>query len=211
MSAREEILAGVRAAREQGRVVEPSRTYRHTGREAPGSPEVLALLRERLTEYRATVLLTEQRQLRSAVALADAGGGAVLLPHGLPAAWAPNGTVDDGTLAPGRLDEFTAVVTGCRAETGNMLDGGPDQGRRALSPIPDAHVCVVRADQVVQTVPELLRLVDPARPLTFISGPSASSDIELVRVEGVHGPRTLIVVLVAETDQVQPAADPSSS
>ena len=129
-------------------------------------------------------------------------GGRTVVPPGLPAEWLPpNATVDDGSLTAADLDAHAAVLTACAAaaaETGTIvLDGSPDQGRRAISLVPDRHVCVVRADQVVQTVPELLRRLRPDRPLTFVSGPSATSDIELHRVEGVHGPRTLVVVLVS--------------
>ena len=139
-----------------------------------------------------------------AACLAEAGvDGPVLLPPGLPAEWAPDGTVDDVALTATDLDGFAAVVTACRvacAETGTIvLDGAPDQGRRAITLVPDVHVCVVRAEQVVQTVPEMIARLDPVRPTTFISGPSATSDIELNRVEGVHGPRTLHVVLVTQT------------
>jgi L-lactate dehydrogenase complex protein LldG len=134
----------------------------------------------------------------------------VVVPGGLDGAWLSgvDGAVvrrdsREAPLSAAELDEIDAVVTAARvavAETGTIvLDGEPDQGRRAISLVPDVHVCVVRTDQVVQTVPEAVRLLgaEPGRPLTWISGPSATSDIELERVEGVHGPRTLHVVLVS--------------
>lgn len=212
-AAREEVLARVRAAVEdratsnRGTPAEHpdlARDYRETGELPPGSPSLLDLLEDRLVDYKAAVRRAGEARLREAVAEAlthaSPDGGAVLLPPDLPAAWAPRGQADDGLLTPPQLDGFAAVVTACRvacAETGTIvLDAAPDQGRRAITLVPDVHICVVRADQVVQTVPEMLKRLDPSRPTTFISGPSATSDIELDRVEGVHGPRTLSVVLV---------------
>lgn len=138
--------------------------------------------------------------------LAARGSRSVVVPPGLPPHWlaAVDATRvhDRAASTPQELDGVDSVVTGCAvavAETGTIvLDGSPDQGRRRITLVPDHHICVVRVpDQVVSSVPGALERLDPARPLTWISGPSATSDIELDRVEGVHGPRTLEVVLLS--------------
>jgi L-lactate dehydrogenase complex protein LldG len=207
MTAREEMLARIRSARAGAALVEPARDYRAAGEHDPGSPALLDLLEDRLLDYRAAVRRCDDAGLRAAVAAALAAAlattgatGPVLLPPDLPASWAPDGQPDNGGLSATELDGYAAVVTACRvaaAETGTIvLDGAPDQGRRAITLVPDIHICIVRADQIVHTVPEMLARLDATRPSTFISGPSATSDIELDRVEGVHGPRTLSVVLV---------------
>lgn len=205
-TAREDVLGRVRGANTAARAApgEVTRDYRAVGENAPGSAAVLDLLEDRLLDYKATVRRCDETGLRAAVAEALSTvlpeGASIVLPPGLPGDWAPDGRVDEGSLTAGDLDACAAVVTACTvacAETGTIvLDGAPDQGRRAVTLVPDMHVCVVRADQVVQTVPEMLARVDATRPLTFISGPSATSDIELDRVEGVHGPRTLSIVVV---------------
>lgn len=198
---RDEILARVRTALGHSRpTVDIPRDYRPHGTFPPGAPELLELLTDRLVDYRATVLRSTVDDLPSVVASAVPAGARFVLPPGLPDSWAvPGGVVDPGDLGPHDLDAFDGVLTACTvaaAETGTIaLDGSAGQGRRAITLVPDLHVCVVRADQVVQTVPELIARLDPHRPLTLISGPSATSDIELHRVEGVHGPRTLVVVL----------------
>jgi L-lactate dehydrogenase complex protein LldG len=165
---------------------------------------LLDLLAERLGDYGCTVRRAAPGQVMTAVGEALAGRGArrIVVPSGLDLTGLPTGTemvADDG-LSPAALDAVDGVVTGAAvaiAETGTIvLDGSPAQGRRALSLVPDYHVCIVRAEQVVALVPEALARLAPERPLTWISGPSATSDIELDRVQGVHGPRTLDVILV---------------
>ncbi|WP_166845317.1 lactate utilization protein C [Isoptericola sp. BMS4] len=197
------------------------REYRPAGEHAPGSAEVLDQLVDRLEDYKAHVHRVTEAEIPALLAeLSDSARGIrraepdnsprMVVPAGLDGAWltALDGVAEvvrdsrEEPLAASELDAVDAVVTAARvaiSETGTIvLDGAPDQGRRAISLVPDVHLCVVRADQVVQTVPEAVRLLGehPERPLTWISGPSATSDIELDRVEGVHGPRTLHVLLV---------------
>jgi L-lactate dehydrogenase complex protein LldG len=172
--------------------------------------ETAELLAENLADYRAVVHRTTAAELpgRIAALLAGRGAGRIVVPAGLPPEWlaAAEGVelvTDTAALTHRDLDAVDSVVTGCAvaiAETGTIvLDASPDQGRRRITLVPDHHICVVRVPgQVVDSVPEGLERLDPGRPLTWISGPSATSDIELDRVEGVHGPRTLEVVLVHE-------------
>ncbi|MFD4547989.1 lactate utilization protein C [Streptomyces sp. NPDC058246] len=184
---------------------------------ARGVAETVELLAENLADYRAIVHRTDAEELPYLIMrlLAERGPRYVLVPPGLPPEWMsaadPTRVHDRALSTPQELDEVESVVTGCAvaiAETGTLvLDGGPDQGRRRITLVPDHHICVVRVpDQVVSSVPQALERLDPTRPLTWISGPSATSDIELDRVEGVHGPRTLEVVLVSD----QSSADVTS-
>jgi L-lactate dehydrogenase complex protein LldG len=201
MSARDEILGRIRTALGADRPVPPvARDYRTSDERSPA--ELLDVLTDRLEDYKATVVRCAPDGVAAAVAGAVAGlQGDVVIAPGVPADWRPDGAVEDDGRPAVALASYAATVTGVAtaiAETGTLvLDGSPLCGRRALSLLPDVLVCVVEADQVVGTVPEGLAVLDPVAPLTMISGPSATSDIELQRVEGVHGPRTLIVVLVA--------------
>ncbi|MEU0685645.1 LutC/YkgG family protein [Streptomyces uncialis] len=170
--------------------------------------EAVDLLAARLTGYRALVHRTDDAGLADLLTrlLAERGPDEMLVPPALPPHWLsaadPVRVHDRAAVTARRLDRAGSVVTGCAlaiAETGTIvLDGGPEQGRRRITLIPDHHICVVRVpDQVVCSVPQAIERLDPRRPLTWISGPSATSDIELDRVEGVHGPRTLEVVLLS--------------
>jgi L-lactate dehydrogenase complex protein LldG len=202
--ARDEVLGRIRAALGSERApVEVPRDYRTAG--SRSREELLRLFADRVADYRGAVETTDDPAATVARALAAHGARRVVVPPGLPPELRPAGVeaVGDESLSPVELDRLDGVVTTCAAacaETGSIaLDGGPGQGRRALSLVPDLHVCVVGAEQVVETVPELVARLEPAaragRPIVIVSGPSATSDIELNRVEGVHGPRRLVVVL----------------
>ena len=230
MSARDDILSRVRAALTD--IDTPPKSSAPAGElhstegrfpqssEVPSqgevSEETLALFVENVADYRATVLRALEGEVAATIvqALRSAGLESVVVPSGLDRSWQraldeaftlfPEAQADSATI----LDTIDAVVTGSAvgiATTGTIiLDHRADQGRRELTLVPDTHVCVIRADQVVHDVPEAVtRLGAPphqGQPLTWISGPSATSDIELQRVEGVHGPRTLIVILVEGGD-----------
>ncbi|MEK6228079.1 MAG: lactate utilization protein C [Actinomycetota bacterium] len=208
-AAREEMLGRVRQAIADAEpppdpCAEPA--YRTT-LELSGA-ELLDLFAERVADYRATVTRVTGDGVASALADACREHGAARLgvPAGFPDDGRPDGAelVEDDGLSTEQLDELDGALTGCAvaiAETGTIvLDGAAQSGRRALTLVPDLHLCVVEAEQVVGILPEAIERLEPAvrdgRPLTFVSGPSATSDIELIRVEGVHGPRTLHVVLV---------------
>ncbi|HLI06492.1 MAG TPA: lactate utilization protein C [Ktedonobacteraceae bacterium] len=213
-TARETILQRIRAALrdvpagEQPEEVVVARDYRHNGSAA--REEVVEQFIERVADYKVIVQRVEESALPQAIAEACAARGVqyLVVPADLPASWLPPHVEllpDANTLGYEQLDKSDGVLTGCAlaiAQTGTIvLNGGPSQGRRAITLLPDYHLCVVFENQIVDLVPEALANLRDAvlaerRPITFISGPSATSDIELNRVEGVHGPRTLQVLVV---------------
>ncbi len=207
--ARAAILGRIRQAlaNDQAAPEVPREYRRHDTR---GRSETVDTFAERAGEYRATVTRAVARDLPATLAdlCRRRGAQRVAVPPGLPDEWRPHGVelVPDRPLGAHDLDSLDGTITGAAiaiAETGTIvLDGGPGQGRRALTLVPDYHLCLVREDQIVGLVPEAVAALESAveagRPLTFIAGPSATSDIELNRVEGVHGPRTLDIVVVGD-------------
>ncbi len=211
-AAREEILGRIRGALrdvpagERPQDVAVARDYARAG--GRSREQLVDHLAERIADYAAEVRVVTAGQLADAVtaACAEMGLGRVVVPPGLPAGWRPRDVelTEDVDLTATELDAIDGAVTGCAvaiAETGTIvLDGSPICGRRLLTLVPDHHICVVLAGQIVELVPEAIAAVAPAvrdgrRPITLVSGPSASSDIELSRVEGVHGPRHLRVLI----------------
>jgi len=204
MNARDDILGRIDVALGDGPpTVDVPRAYETT---TPAGLDLVGLFAERVADYRATVHRCTPAALAARIgeALATRGARRIAVPAGLDRGWLARTAVDEVSdnppLSHTELDGLDGVITACAvaiAETGTVvLDAALDQGRRALSLLPDYHLCVVRSEQIVGGVPEALPRLDPRRPLTWISGPSATSDIELERVEGVHGPRTLDVVIV---------------
>lgn len=190
---------------------EVPRAYRADSEVATGSAQALEILVDRLVDYRAVVhRAASETDISGVVAEVLSDAGSLVYPDGLDPAWlsrlpATVVTHEDSLTAPlgvMELDAIDAVLTACRvavADTGTIiLDGQPDQGRRAITLVPDTHVCVVHTQQVVHLLPQAITQLaqHPTRPQTWIAGPSATSDIELNRVEGVHGPRNLHVIIV---------------
>ncbi|RKT87918.1 L-lactate dehydrogenase complex protein LldG [Saccharopolyspora antimicrobica] len=209
ISAREAILGRVRSAIAGTEQTSWEDVARHYRQQRPAE-DLVGLFCERVADYRATVERVAPGGLTTAIVAAahTAGARRVLAPAGVPHSWYEALTsefahVDDGTgIDTAGLERVDAVITTAVvgiASTGTIvLDHGPGQGHRAVTLVPDVHICVVAESQVADDVPDGLRRLDPARPMTFISGPSATSDIELKRVEGVHGPRTLHVLVTPD-------------
>jgi L-lactate dehydrogenase complex protein LldG len=209
MNAREEVLARIAAALgPDAQVPVVPRAYGPAGREPPGSPVLVERFCDRVAAYAARVHRAAPGGIDDSVAAACSARGSRRLVAAPDAKWRPPGleiVPDDVGTDPRELEQFDAALTGCVlavAETGTIaLDGGQLCGRRALTLVPDHHICIVRADQIVAGVPDAIAaLADAARarqPVTLVSGPSATSDIELERVEGVHGPRLLDVIVVS--------------
>lgn len=221
-AARDEILSRIRkstAANEAQREREwggIERSFRKTG--TLSSQQRISLFSDRLHDYGAGVHESSPEQLRTVISqvLAERGKKTIIVPQAWPEDWMPIGVqvIREQELSYDALDQSEGIMTASTvaiALTGTIvLRGGPIEGRRALSLIPDYHLCVVEADQIVELVPEALERLHAvgAAPLTFISGPSATADIEMMRVQGVHGPRTLDIVIVRKRSS---AADQDSA
>lgn len=209
MSAREEILGRIRSAlKDNPEAPQIPRQYRETSQLEESA--LIELLVDRLIDYKAQVSVVDTAGVPARIAELLAGAQSYVVPTGIDAGWLTglgHGPGDgrrhrDSTASPltvAELDGIDAVVTGSAvavAETGTIiLDSSPNQGRRAISLVPDHHICIVKATDIAGILPEALRRIEGTRPLTLISGPSATSDIELERVEGVHGPRKLDVII----------------
>jgi L-lactate dehydrogenase complex protein LldG len=205
---REAVLGRVRAALSADKSDEHASSGSYPRAGALGVEERLQLFEERLHEYDAKVFRCSATGLREQIAqvLADSGKSRMVHPPGVPAEWLDlriSWAADSGSLSNSEIEAFDGVLSGATvavAESGSIvLQHGPNEGRRALTLLPDYHLCILYVHQVVETLPECFdRLKASAiRPTTFVSGPSATADIEMTRIKGVHGPRFLEVILVS--------------
>lgn len=211
-SARSEVLRRIRVAKGgTSDAIATDAEWNHVAREYRRQPSlepeaVLDLLEDRLRDYDAHVMRVQRGDVAVAVTkmLTARGKHRMVIPNGIASAWLPDNFefVTDDEMTPAELDEFDGVLTGSTvaiAETGTVvLQNVLGQGRRAVTLVPDYHLCLVKAENVVETVPEAMdRLRGTAElPTTFFSGPSATADIEMTRIKGVHGPRHLDVILI---------------
>lgn len=216
MDAKTEIFNRIQTAlqlSQRGPAAAIPREYRLHGEFSPGSAEVIADMKEKLEDYKATVFETTSENLTQTITAALENTKSLVIPHGLDQTWIDaarasgaeiriDNPAENKVLSHEELDATEAVLTASRCGVSLsgtiMLDGEPDQGRRAITLIPDKHILVLRAEDIYEVVPEAVAVLaqNPTRPTTWIAGPSATSDIELKRVDGVHGPRHLIVIIV---------------
>jgi L-lactate dehydrogenase complex protein LldG len=215
MTAREEILNRIRTAKGTSLAATVATAYSGIERSYQSAAElsrsaILHLFEERLRDYDANVYRIPAPEAGATVAeiLRSRNIHRVLVPEGLPVEWQQGAEfVIDRGFTPAELDAFTSVMTTATlgiAETGTIvLQTSPGQGRRAVTLVPDYHLCILPAGRVVETVVEAMRLLETTKnlPTTFFSGPSATADIEMTRIKGVHGPRFVDIVLLAETSE----------
>lgn len=209
--AKSEILGRIRSSlSDHPQPAEPIRNYRTVTDKS--EEEILEMLIDRLIDYKANVYQETEETITERIAELLGKSARYVVPTGIKDEWLPEDNaartrvVDSGNakkpgaLSVRELDAIDAVVTSSTvscAETGTIfLNSNPDEGRRAITLVPDHHICVVPLDTIVELIPESIKRVNFDRPVTMISGPSATSDIELIRVEGVHGPRTLDVIIL---------------
>lgn len=207
LSSRERVLERIRKANAHAPAAQPPipRDYDRGGMLA--STETVALFEVRLRDYDARIFTAQRQEIARVAAeiLTAANRRRIAIPAGLPEAWRSESIewLPDHDLSVDALNAvdgvMTAATAGIAASGSIVLQHGPAEGRRALTLLPDYHLCVIEAAQIVETLPEAFARLDPARPVTFFSGPSATADIEMTRIKGVHGPRFLDVLLVQES------------
>jgi L-lactate dehydrogenase complex protein LldG len=200
---RDRILQRIRRANAQSAAQPPiPRDYDRISGRTPA--ETLAHFEERLRDYDARLFTANRGDIAIVIAeiLIAANRHRIAIPTGLPTEWRDDSIewTPDDNLSVDALNSVDGVMTAatvCVAASGSIaLQHGPAEGRRSLTLLPDYHLCIVEASQVVETLPEAFARLDPFRPVTFISGPSATADIEMTRIKGVHGPRFLDVLLI---------------